>query len=167
MKRLTVLILSALMLLSLCACDGGGETDTDAYVFKKGSVSIEVDADLASIVAALGEPTEYDEKPSCGHTGTSLFYSYAGFEIESYPKGNKDLVFRVTLFDDSVSTAEGIRVGDSRENVIDAYGEPTKDSATSLLFEAKNMSLKIVMTDGGQTVSQIHYLHPEALNSGS
>ena len=166
MKKLIALCLSLLMLLTLFACssDGAGNGGRpDAYVFKKGNVTVAIDADLEPIIEELGEWINYDEAPSCAHTGKSKYYTYAGIDIESYPKNGKDLVYMIALIDDTVSTAEGIRVGDERDDVIKAYGEPTKDSKQSLLYEADGMYLNFIMTSNGKTVSQIQYMHPDAI----
>lgn len=165
MKKTIALILSILMLVSVCACtSGGGNTPADGYVFKKGNVTVAIDADLAPIVDALGEYLYYDEAPSCAHEGKSKYYTYAGIDIESYPKGGKDLVYMIALLDDTVSTVEGLRVGDSREDVIDIYGEPTNDLEKNLLYRAEGMYLNILMTANGKKVSQIQYMHPDAID---
>ncbi len=167
MKKLIALTLCLFTLLAVCACapaDTNGGPLPDAYVFKKGNVTIAIDADLASIVEDLGEPIYYDEAPSCAHEGKSKYYTYAGIDIESYPKGSKDLVYMIALIDDTVSTAEGLRVGDSREDVIEKYGEPTTDKEKSLLYKTDGMYLNVIMTSNGKTVSQIQYMHPDALD---
>ena len=168
MKKTVALILALLMLVALCACasaeNDGGKTH-EAYVFKKGSVEIAIDADLAPIVEKLGDYIYYDEAPSCAHEGKSKYYTYAGIDIESYPKDGKDLVYMVALIDDTVSTVEGLRVGDSREDVIEIYGEPETDSERSLLYKAEGLYLHVVMTNKGKTVSQIQYVHKDAMDN--
>ena len=168
MKKTVALILALLMLVALCACasaDNGGGKTHEAYVFKKGTVEIAIDAELAPIVEKLGDHIYYDEAPSCAHEGTSKYYTYAGIDIESYPKDGKDRVYMVALIDDTVSTVEGLRVGDSREDVIEIYGEPDPDSERSLLYKAEGMYLHVVMTNKGKTVSQIQYRHKDAMDN--
>jgi len=167
MKKLIAWTLCLTALLALCACTPAQTEDgkkADAYVFKKGSVAIAIDADLAPIVEALGEPINYAEAPSCAHTGTSKYYTYAGIDIESYPDGKKDRVYIVALIDDSVATAEGIRVGDSRDDLLEVYGEPTSSSDKTYLYEAQGMYLKFIMTANGKTISQIQYMHSDAID---
>ena len=167
MKKWIALTLCLLTLLALCACDSaesGAGGKADDYVFKKGDVTIAVDADLAPVIEALGEPINYVEAPSCAHTGTSKYYTYAGIDIESYPDGMKDRIYIVALIDDSVATAEGIRIGDSRDDLMEVYGEPTSSSEKILLYEAKGMYLKFIMNAGGTRISQIQYMHPDAID---
>ena len=167
MKKLLAMTLCLLALLALCACTPAQTENgkkNDPYVFKTGKVTIAVDADLAPIVEALGEPINYAEAPSCAHTGTSKYYTYAGIDIESYPDGKKDRVYIVALIDDSVATAEGIRVGDTRDELLEVYGEPMSSSEKTYVYEAEGMYLKFIMTSNGKQISQIQYMHADAID---
>lgn len=168
MKKLIALTLSLLALLMLVSCtpaESGGNGDLpNAYTFKTKGVTLKIDADLEPIIEELGDWIYYDEAPSCAHEGKSKYYTYAGIDIESYPKDGKDLIYMIALIDDTVSTVEGIRVGDSKDDVIEKYGEPSNDSKQNLLYPAKGMYLNFIMSANGKTVSQIQYMHPDAID---
>jgi hypothetical protein len=146
----------------LISC-GGGDTAGDAdYTFEKGKTVIAIHGDMEPILAALGDWNDYEEKPSCGFSGISKLYVYGSFEIETYPVDGKDYVYRVELYDDTVATAEGIRIGQTREQVIETYGEADKESTTLLTYRAPNMYLRFRFSSDG-LVSKIIYLHPNAI----
>ena len=75
------------------------------------NVKIIPGAEIAPIVAALGQPQNYMESPSCAFTGLDKIYTYPHFMIYSYPMNNVDYVYMVTLTDDIVSTDEGVKIG--------------------------------------------------------
>ena len=164
MKRLICLVVALLSVLLVTSCGGAPEAQKTDFAFEKGSTVIAVKGDMAPILAALGDWIDYDESPSCGFTGISKLYTYAGFDIETYPTDGKDYVYRVELYDDSVATAEGIKVGDSKARVVETYGNADSESATIMTYKAEKMYLRILFSSDG-AVSKIQYLHPNAVEN--
>ncbi|MBQ8310096.1 MAG: hypothetical protein IJX80_03680 [Clostridia bacterium] len=164
MKRVLCILLSFFSLVVMISCSDTGTTENADYSFQKGNVVIAVNGEMAPILEALGEWIEYNESPSCGFTGMSKLYTYAGFDIETYPTDGKDYVYRVELYDDSVATKEGIRVGSTKAQVIEAYGNASEEGTTVLTYRAKNMYLRLLLSAEG-LVSKIQYLHPNAVDN--
>lgn len=116
------------------------------YVFLVGDVTVEVDGDAAPVIQALGEPVSYFEAASCAFEGLDKIYTYNGFEIDTYPAKDKDLVSAIVLKDDSISTAEGICIGDSLEKLQQAYGEAAQENGM-LVYEKDGMRLCFILQD--------------------
>ena len=116
------------------------------YVFVANGVTVEVDADMAPVLQALGEPASYFEAASCAFEGLDKIYTYNGFEIDTYPAQDKDLVSAVILKDDSVTTAEGICIGDSLEKLLEAYGEAAQENGM-LVYTKDGMKLCFILQD--------------------
>ena len=116
------------------------------YVFVAGGVTVEMDADMAAILEVLGEPASYFEATSCAFEGLDKIYTYNSFEINTYPAQDKDLVSAVVLKDDSVTTAEGICIGDSLEKLQETYGEGAQESGM-LVYEKDGMKLCFILQD--------------------
>lgn len=114
------------------------------YVFVAGGVTVEVDADMAPILQALGEPSSYFEAASCAFEGLDKIYTYSSFEIDTYPAKDRDLVSAVVLKDDSVTTAEGICIGDSLEKLQETYGDGIQESGM-LVYEKDGMRLCFIL----------------------
>lgn len=166
MKKCLIYFLLVAMVLSLVACKDNNTPPTEdekAYTFTSGSTKIVIDADVAPILASLGEWRDYAESPSCGFPGLEKFYTYGGFEINTYPQGEKDLVYMIRLYDDTVATEEGIRIGSTKEAVIEAYGAPDKQEATLLQYNTSKMFLQFLLREG--VVTTIYYWHPAAAES--
>lgn len=128
---------------------------TKGYAFIYYGVSVTMDADAAPIIEKLGEPASYFEAASCAFEGLDKMYTYSGFEIDTYPVGDKDYVSSVILKDDSVSTAEGICIGDSLEKLQQTYGGEGEENAGMRVYEKDGMKLCFIMQ--GQDIIAIEY----------
>ena len=158
MKKLLIYLLLATVLLSFVACKDNEtppEEGKKVYTFTSGSTQIAINADAAPIVAALGQWRDYAESPSCATTGLDKIYIYPGFEIYTVPEGDKDRISMIRLYDDTVATEEGIRVGATKEAVIAAYGTPDQTYDTNITYEMVGMYLQFSLQDG--VVTSIQY----------
>ena len=89
---------------------------------KKDSTQTETEA--ASVVKALGKPAKaVFEVDSYAYQGKDKVYTYAGFELNTYPVDGKERIASVYFLDDSVATPEGIKIGSKAKDVVDAYGK--------------------------------------------
>ena len=173
-RRLFTIFLMTLLLLSLAACGGQGESGSDqpaagqtrtggeetreGYVFLVSSASdyaVSIDDDMAGVLDALGEPNQYFEAASCAFNGLDKTYTYAGFVIITRPDGDKDFVQSIRLTDDSVTTPEGIYIGCSADEVTAAYGEGEKTD-TLLICASGHTALYFVLEN--EKVISIEYL---------
>lgn len=150
MKKMRVFAAAAMLVmgLSLSAC-GGGDSDKGSqeasaktestakggYSFTSGSVKIEMGADASKVVDELGEADDYFESESCAFEGLDKVYTYSGFKLNTYPVDDKDYVLSVVFMDDTVETDEGISIGSTKDEVTEAYGEPTKEKGSSMVYE--------------------------------
>lgn len=131
------------------------ETKTNGYVFTFNGTEVVVDADAASYVEKFGEPVSYYETPSCAFDNLDKFYTYQGFEIDTYYSNGKDLVLGVVLLDDTVSTTEGVCIGDAQDKVATTYGDPTESTDNSATYKKDNMKLVFIFKDG--VIASIEY----------
>lgn len=150
-----------LMLCGICglvSC-GGGENPPEEkqnYVFAVSGTEIAIDADAAPILEALGAWRDYSESNSCAFVGLDKVYTYGGFELQTYPKDGKDYVYMVELYDDSVTTKEGIAIGASKDAVTAAYGNADQQTDNSLTYTGKTMHLTFLFREDG-SVGKIQY----------
>lgn len=134
---------------------GGSEKAAGkGYVFQYNGVTVSVDADMAPVLEALGEPSKYFESASCAFEGLDKFYTYSSFEIETYPQGEKDYVSTIVLKDDAVSTAENIYIGSSLTDVTNAYGTDYTEQGSMLVYYKDGMKLCIFVENDAVTSIQ-------------
>ena len=156
MKRFISFALACLMLVCFVGCDGGEVAKN--YVFSANGVEIKVGGEANAVVSALGEAQNLVETPSCGGGAEpDREYTYAGFKFNTVNDNGKNVIVKIVLTDDSVSTPEGISIGSLRDEVIAAYGENFTENATgTLIYTDGATKLMIGFADG--SVSAIHYV---------
>ena len=78
-------------------------------------------------------------------------------EVDSVNENGVNKIVKIVLTDDSVSTPEGISIGDGREAVIETYGKDyTENASGTLVYTDGASQLMFGITDG--SVSAIHYV---------
>lgn len=125
------------------------------YTYTCNGVVIEMDADAASIIEQLGEPDAYFEAPSCAFEGIDKIYTYGSVEIDTYPMKDKDYVSSITFKDDTITTTEGIGIGDSVEKMEAVYGSDWSDEDGMAVYEKDGMKLCFIME--GDSIISIEY----------
>ena len=156
MKRISLFLLAAIMLLSLVGC---GSTDIDPqeenFSFTYNGIKITLGAEAAPIIDALGEPRSYTEEPSCAFEGMDKTYYYGSFYISTYSLDGKDHIYNLWFADDGVATDEGIRIGSTQSQVEDAYGKDCFNG-TNIFVMPKGQSKLVILIEDGK-VSSIRY----------
>ncbi|MBR1477631.1 MAG: hypothetical protein IJ608_06690 [Lachnospiraceae bacterium] len=112
------------------------------------SIDISVDMPMSEVLNVLGDADEYYEAASCAFEGLDKMYTYAHYEIDTYPAGDVDKVSAVYLMDDIVSTNEGLYVGAPKEDVEKIYGSDYELNGSEYIYKKDGMSLKVQITDG-------------------
>ena len=128
---------------------------SERFEFLSGSTAISIDQDMADVLAALGEAQSYFEAASCAFDGLDKTYTYPGFVITTRPEDTGDFVNSILLTDDSVTTAEGIYIGSTKDDVIAAYGESSGTEGV-MNYTRGNTTLNIILKDG--VVASIEYI---------
>ncbi len=128
----------------------------DGYTFVVGDVTVIMGAEAAPILEKLGEPEKTFEQDSCAYQGKDIVYTYKGFELSTYPADGKDCVASVYVLDDTVATAEGIRIGSTADDVREAY----KDNYTEEfgVYRMTDGRTELIIYTTNDIVDGIEYL---------
>ena len=136
--------------------EGAAQTTPKGYTFQaNGNVEVGVDIPMSTVLDKLGEADSYFEAASCAFDGLNKMYTYAHFEIDTYPDGDQDLISAIYLKDDLVSTKEGLSIGADKAQMESIYGTDYTEKGTECIYENQGMSLRVMITDG--KVSYITY----------
>ena len=115
-----------------------GETVQIAYDYVLNGTTIVVGEEAAPVLEKLGAEDSLFEAPSCAFTGVSYYYTYGGVQVITYPDEHDqslNRLYEVDLIDNTAATNEGIRVGDTYDDLIAKYGKP--DQETPAKYEEK------------------------------
>ncbi len=171
MKKKSLLLLTvAVMAFALTACGGKEEATTasgadsttqassdvaaDGFVFDTKGTSIAMNVPAADIISALGTPQDKYEAESCAFQGMDRTYTYAGFTLDTYENNGVETTLYVTFKDDTVSTKEGLSIGESVDKAKELYGSGTEND-TSIVFTKGGSTLTVFFADG--VITEIQY----------
>lgn len=110
------------------------------------------------VLDALGTADSTFEAPSCAFTGTSYYYTYGGMQVVTYPDEfdqSLNRIYEVDLNDDTVATNEGIKVGDTYDDVIAKYGTPDQESPAFLVYKTEGKAVQFFLE--GNNIKTIVY----------
>ncbi len=158
MKKLVLLATVAALSIMLVACGGDGkekvnesaesnQTVTEGFTWEADGVELSIDATKEETVDKITEEAEYFESPSCAYEGTDKIYSYNNYTVTFYEGDGEDGISLITLTSDLVSTAEGLSVGSTKEEVLAEYGEPAKDDKNLVVYEKGKTELRFILKD--------------------
>ncbi len=103
-------------------------------------------------------PDDYDvfQQASCAGQGLASHYEFKGgsFWVELYP--GADSIYTIQILDDTVTTAEGVYIGNTLDQVKAAYGEPSISSEAVVVYEKGSSQLWFGL-DENNVVNQIMY----------
>ena len=116
-----------------------------SFDYVANGVTLEVGKEADGVIAALGTSDSMYEAPSCAFTGTSNYYVYGGLQVVTYPDEHDqslNLLYEVDLLDDTVATNEGIRVGNTYDDIVAKYGTPDQETAVFAMYKTEGKAVQ-------------------------
>ena len=143
---------------------GSGESTASAadnaasenYVFVYSGVNFIVNADIDEAQFIEGDDFDLSEVASCAGQGMARLYTFKGGSFSVETVVGSDKIARIALCDDTVSTAEGIYIGKTLDDVKAVYGEPTESSSVLYIYKKGTSELRFQI-DGDGKVTEIDY----------
>lgn len=135
------IVCAVLLALLLTGCGGSKQTADPALVI--GGVTIEDTLSVVSVLDVLdglGWSYEYDEAISCVYDGLDKTYTYENAVVYTYPDGGSDKLMELYCTGGDVRTPAGIALGDSRDKVVETYGDGYVEAGIVLSYEKKAAS---------------------------
>ncbi len=101
-----------------------------AFGFTYNGNRYEVGMDAEAAYKTLGEPTGSRDVNNCARGAIRKAYSYGNQDVEVFADLNaaetKDVIKTITLMSDKVVTEEGLKVGDTEEQILAIYPNAVK-----------------------------------------
>lgn len=159
---LTIALICSISLFAACTTESNEDKDNgkseaiEFYITYEGT-KIELDKNADSVLDALGEAKSVTSLGDCGGIGTQTRYTYADFELYTVKNDEGEKIDQISLKNDVLETPKGICTGDSSEDVIKAYGEPTEKTESKITYEKGSLFIKFGLNDDG-TVKSIDFI---------
>ena len=153
MKRFVILVL-IIALTSLSSCMM--KEMSDDYFFHAGGVEIVPGVRAEDVLGYLGEHRSLQSSPSCAFDGEERVYRYSGYDIYTYYENGKEIIERIVLTSDAVSTERGVRVGNSLHDIVEAYGRDYDRVGENIRYDGERCDLQFILRDG--VITSIKFL---------
>jgi len=95
----------------------------------------------------LPENYDVDETASCAGVGLATIYRTGSFDVEL--RVGSDIIAAIYIHDDTVTTAEGIYIGNTMDQVKQVYGEPSMDNGHTIEYFKGSSKLHFEFKDTG------------------
>jgi predicted small lipoprotein YifL len=158
LRTLALLLASLTLVLCLAACGGKGGSASNLEFKSPDGVAVPMNAESAPIIEALGKWISMNASDSCGgFQGKDYRYAYNGFNVYTTPALKSQVICKVEITDDSITTPQGLRIGMSRADVEKAMASFTAEQVgDNLAYTMNGTKLQVVFRDG--TVTGIIYV---------
>lgn len=94
----------------------------------------------------INEEASLSEIQSCAFDGVDKVYTYEKFEIIVASINGKDTVYSIYFDNDGVETAEGVKVTDTKDKMIEKYGTEYKEELGSkYIYVNGNVELSFII----------------------
>lgn len=94
--------------------------------------------------SALPKYSDVAEVPSCAFGGNDKVYNFKLFELTAYFDEDEERVYSIYFIDPNLPTAEGLRLGDTADEMKSLYGENYEAEGTSCTYTRGDTSLIII-----------------------
>ena len=132
------------------------ENQEDVYAFADGGKEIILGEEFSK--EKLGEEEAYSEIASCAFEGLDKTYTYTDYEITTFPDGKKDRIYSIYFLDTEVATKEGVKVSDSIDDMINAYGEDYEKQGNQYTYTKGKTNLEFIIENDVITSIQYTYI---------
>lgn len=102
--------------------------------------------------SVLGKYKEVSEVPNCALGGSDKVYNYKMFELTAYIEEDVERIDSIYFIDSNLPTTEGLRLGDTVDDMKSLYGENYVAEETAYTY-TRGETLLIIITKNDIVVS--------------
>lgn len=164
MKKIIIAVIVALVVIVGCVFlfSGNGDDVKTSKSNKKETFGLKYEnVDITPGVNfkkdKIKKEAEITVVPSCAIDGNDNNYKYDNIEITTNDYGDKEVVYSVYFLNDSVKTNEGVKIGDSKDDVKKAY--PDVDDSVSATYTYDKDGVRVMFHMEDDVVKSIEYIY--------
>ena len=141
MKKTILLFL----IIILTGCQLSNKKVIDEYYLTYNDNDIRLNTLFSNTFSTIGEYLNYRIEESSISNNTSNHYEYTNFEIETYFDNNIEKIAAITLTDENIQTTESVRIYDSKEKMINVYGDGYQKIGNIYIYKQKDTNLSFTL----------------------
>lgn len=149
-----------LLVMSICAPFAFAKKSEAAkgYKFTYAGETVTIGSKAKKLIKAAGKPNSYSKKKSCAYKGLDRTRQYDDFILGTYSNSKKgaEYVLSITFLTSSIKTKDGIGIGSSKNDMLNAYGTKcTKSNGVYIYTKGKT---KLMLQVKNDKVAQIRFV---------
>lgn len=180
-KKIFVLTLCALMLLTSAMAEGWTAPEAGSEFTEAGDIGIAIDGNWYNLMnsfdfyeeypgsglhEALGEPLDTLVSPSCAFKGDDKEFDYDGIAVYTNPYGGGavDVLMELVIDGGDWTTSRGIGIGATADDIVAAYGDGYFEEGSMIVYsisgdpdDMQSPCIMFTMEDGAVTLIDIYY----------
>jgi len=117
--------------------------------------TVEIGADVNDYLDALGEPDDYSYAQSCTGAGEDKVYTYGSAYIYTNPVDGEDIIYLIEL-EGEETTARGIHVGSTLDELTTAYGDNYTDDGAEYLYTVDTTTIGFQLSNDEVTFIEVY-----------
>lgn len=156
MWKICICLILFVGLLAGCTTPG----QKSGHILTPSGAAVSIGEDGSNIEARFGTPLDYAQAQSCYGKGYDKVYTYAGFEITTYPaqNGRSEFISILVLTDDTAQTGQGLKVGMSQAEMTECYGTDFVQRGQSYVYTVEDDVT--LWVDIEETITRIEFRAP-------
>lgn len=132
--------------------------EEEAYTFSDNGKKIALGEVFSKESLGIGDEESYSEIASCAFEGLDKTYTYANYEITTYPDGDKDRIYTIYFLNTEAKTEEGVSVSDSLEKMLQIYGDNYEIQGNQYTYTKGKTQLQFIVENDVITSIQYSYV---------
>ena len=146
MRRIFAVVLAFVL---LCGCTPAPQSEPLALSLAYRGVDLTVGMAADEVILALGDDYTMTEAESCAGQGVDRLYTYPSVRLYVFaPVEGEAVISSVSYTDDGAATADGLRIGSQKQDVIAAMGAADESSDARLIYRGEGAILTFGLRDG-------------------
>ncbi len=122
MRKLIILIISLFIITGCFNTSQSLIPEITEYYATYNSIDLKPGTLFNNVLITLGDYNDIRVEPSSKDNSEANIYSYDDFEIETYVEETVEKIYLIRITSSSFPTNEGIKIGDSKSQMISIYG---------------------------------------------
>lgn len=144
MKFIKILIIISFLIV-IGGCTGDKSETITEYTFTYNNLTIAPGTLFSNVLANLGQPNDTSTENNSDSNSPIHIYQYDHFVIETYYEENVEKIYSITFIDNEISTNEGIKIGDTIDNIINTYGSSFDNKNNIYVYNYLNTNMSFII----------------------
>lgn len=168
MKKITIALMAILILTTGCTAKEDNKENNNSNVNSqevgkkevKGTITYEgadVTPGKSFNEKSIAETAQKSELPSCALEGMDHVYRYSNVEITANVKDGKETIYSVYFITEDAKTPEGVGIGDSKDKMINTYGNGYTNDVSVYTYLSDNGKVNINFQIENDVITSIDY----------